>query len=215
MVIASSAICPALFSGFSGTSQKIGGSVKVMKTRIVSKKVIYKGKRIDLIRQEMMIRGRKSVREIIAHPGSAVIIPVLDVKKRTIILIDQYRYGAGKKMIEVPAGTRDGNEASLKCAKREIIEETGYRAARMKKVTSFLPSPGMMTEVMDLFIATGLKKYKADPDFDEQIEIFTTTLDKAVKMIFSGRIDDAKTIAGLLMLKEIYNNKKLYKKYLA
>jgi ADP-ribose pyrophosphatase len=186
-----------------------------MRGRTISKKVIYKGRRIDLIRSEILINNRKSVREIIVHPGSSVMIPVLDIPGKKIILLKQYRYGAGKWMIELPAGTRDKNEPALKCASREIIEETGFKAGSMKRLTGFMPSPGMMTEKMDLFLASRLEKDRVSPDFDEQISIFTTTLDKAVKMILSGKIEDAKTIAGLLILKEIYSDKKLFKKYLA
>jgi len=185
-----------------------------MKEKTIKKKTIYKGRRIDLIKSEIMINGRKSIREIIVHPGSAVMIPVLDVKKKTIILLRQYRYGAGKWMIELPAGTRDKGESALKCALREIVEETGYKAGSMKRLACFMPSPGMMTEKMDLFIASALTKAYLSPDFDEQIAVFTTSLDKAVKMVFSGKIIDAKTIAGVLMLKEIYSDKRLFKKYL-
>jgi ADP-ribose pyrophosphatase len=185
-----------------------------MNRKLLKKQLIYKGKRIDLIRSEILINGRKSIREIIVHPGSAVMIPVLDVKKKTILLLRQYRYGAGKWMIELPAGTRDKGESALKCALREIIEETGYAAGSMKKIAGFMPSPGMMTEKMDLYIASTLTKAYLSPDFDEQIAVFTTSLDKAVKMVFSGKIIDAKTIAGILMLKEIYGDKRLFKKYL-
>lgn len=185
-----------------------------MKEKTIKRKLIYKGRRIDLIKSEIMINGRKSVREIIVHPGSAVMIPVLDVKRKTIILLRQYRYAAGRWMIELPAGTRDKGESALKCARREIIEETGYKAAAMKKIAEFMPSPGMMTEKMDLYIASGLSKAYLSPDFDEQITVFTTSLEKAVKMIFSGKIIDAKTIAGVLMLKEVYADKRLFKKYL-
>jgi ADP-ribose pyrophosphatase len=99
-----------------------------MKEKTINRKMIYKGRRIDLIRSEVMINGRKSVREIIVHPGSAVMIPVLDVKKKTIILLRQYRYAAGQRMIEFPAGTRDKGESAYKCALREMREETGYAA---------------------------------------------------------------------------------------
>ena len=186
-----------------------------MKEKTIKKQLIYKGRLIDLVKSEIRINGRKSVREIIVHPGSSVMIPVLDVRKKLIILIKQYRYGAGKCMIEFPAGTRNKNESALKCAAREIIEETGYKTGSMRKIAEFMPSPGMMTEKMDLYIATRLTKAYLSPDFDEQITVFVTTLDTAVKMIFSGKIIDAKTIAGILMLKEIYGDKKLFKKYLA
>jgi len=147
------------------------------------------------------------VREIVEHPGSAVIIPVLDEKKPVIVLIRQYRYAVGKWLIELPAGTKDKAESALACAKREIVEETGYKAAKIKKIASLFPSAGMMTEKMDLFLATGLSKAYAEADFDEQIKVFTATLDAALAMIRSGKIQDAKTIAGIYMLKDIFFSK--------
>ncbi|HRU40044.1 MAG TPA: NUDIX hydrolase [Candidatus Goldiibacteriota bacterium] len=115
------------------------------------KELIYKGRVFSLYKKEIKIGKRRTIREIVEHPGSAVIIPVLDRKKPVIVLIRQYRYAAGKWLIELPAGTRDEGESSLACAKREIIEETGYKAARIRKIASFYPSAGMMTEKMDLF----------------------------------------------------------------
>jgi ADP-ribose pyrophosphatase len=178
-------------------------------------KLIYSGRIFSLIKSDISIKGRVSVREIVVHPGSAVMIPVLDIKNKVIILIRQYRYGAGKWMVELPAGTRNKGESILKCAQRETTEETGYKAHSMKKITDFMPSPGMMTERMDLFIASHLVKSQVNPDFDEQIKVFKITLDKAVKMIFTGKICDAKTIAGILILKNVYGDTRLFKKYLA
>jgi ADP-ribose pyrophosphatase len=186
-----------------------------MKEKKIKSELLYKGRIISLTRDIVEIKGRKTVRDLITHPGSAVILPVLDVKEKTIVLIRQYRYAAKSLMLELPAGTRKRGEPAITCARREITEETGYKASKMKLLSEFMPSPGMMSEKMSLFIAAGLKKAKQALDFDEQISVMTVPLSKAVGMVFSGRIKDAKTIAGVLMLNEVYRDKKLYKKYLS
>jgi ADP-ribose pyrophosphatase len=186
----------------------------IMKEKTINSETLYKGRIISLAKDIVEVNGRKTTRELITHPGSAVIIPVLDTKNKKIILIKQFRYAAKTWMIELPAGTRKKQEPALKCAMREITEETGYTASTMKKVSEFMPSPGMMTEKMSLFIAAGLKKTKQALDFDEQITLKVTPLGLAIDMIFSGKIHDAKTIAGILMLEHIYRDEKLFKRYL-
>ena len=171
--------------------------------KCIKRKYIYKGKLVNLVKDTVKTRGKRTIRELLLHKGSAVIIPLVDVKKKKIILIRQYRYAAGKSLYELPAGTKEKNESTLECAKREVEEETGYKAERIKKVTSFYPAPGVITEKMDLFIATGLRKSKQKLEFDEQITIKTVTLHAAVKMVETGRIIDGKTIIGILLLKEL------------
>ena len=97
-------------------------------------KKIYKGRIIEFSVDTIKIKNRTVTREIISHPGAAVILPILDIKKKKIILIKQYRYAAKKNLFEIPAGTREKNETFLKCAKREIVEETGYKSSKIKKV---------------------------------------------------------------------------------
>jgi ADP-ribose pyrophosphatase len=186
-----------------------------MKEKTIKSELLYRGRIISLFRDIVKIKGRKTVRELITHPGSSVILPVLDVKKKIIVLIRQYRYAAKSPTLELPAGTRKRGEPALTCARREIIEETGYSAAKMKLISGFMPSPGIMSEQMSLFIAAGLIKTRQALDFDEQISVLKVTLKKAVAMVFSGKIKDAKTIAGVLMLNEVYRDKNLYKKYLS
>lgn len=186
-----------------------------MKEKTLSSETLYKGRIISLKKDIVEVNSRKTVRELITHPGSAVILPVFDVKKKKIILISQYRYAAVSRMLEFPAGTRHRGEPALQCAKREIAEETGYKAEKMKSLGSFMPSPGIMTEKMELFIATGLSRTEQHPDFDEQIETKIMFLDSAVKLVFSNKIFDLKTIAGILMLDGIYRDKKLFKRFLS
>lgn len=185
-----------------------------MKEKTISSETLYTGRIISLKKDIVGVRGRKTIRELIIHPGSSVMIPVLDVKNKIILLVRQFRYAAKRIMVELPAGTIKKGEAPLECAGREITEETGFTAGKIKLVSCFMPSPGTMTEKMSLFIATGLVRSKQNLDFDEQITVMRSSLGNAVKMIFDGRIRDGKTIAGILMLKEIYGDKKLYREYL-
>lgn len=180
-----------------------------MKTpeKLLSRRLGYKGRIITVFSDTISLKGRKLKRDLITHPGSAVILPILDLKKKTIILIRQYRYAARRYMLEVPAGTRDKGESTLACAKREIMEETGYAAKSFRKILNFFPTPGVMNENMDVYIATGLTPAVKKPDWDENIEVIEITLDKALNLIEKGKIRDAKTITGLLMLERILTSK--------
>ncbi len=146
-------------------------------------------------------KNKSYIREVIFHPGVAVIIPKLDNGK--LILIRQLRYGVAKYLWEFPAGTCDGKESPLRCAKRELIEETHYRGAYFKKLISFYPTPGTSTELMHVFLATGLSPKRGIPDEDEVIEVRTFTPKQIMLMVHSGKIQDAKTLAAFLYLKEL------------
>lgn len=183
--------------------------------KIISSKTVYKGRIFNLDKDVIEINGNKITREIIHHPGSSLMIPVLDIKKRQIIMIEQYRYAAGGNILEFPAGTKDKGESYKTCAARELIEEIGYETKMISEVTRFYLAPGTMTEVMAAFLCLKLKKTKQNLMPDEQIKPFITTLDKVVGMVFSGRIKDSKTITGIMMLKQIYTDKNLSKKFLS
>ncbi len=170
----------------------------------ISRESVYEGKTIKIHKDTVIIRKRKTVRELIKHPGSSVIIPILKKNPCTILMIRQYRYAAGKYLLELPAGTRNKKESFLECAKREIREETGYKAKIFKKLTGFYPSPGIMNEYMEVYTAYELQKSPLKKDFDENIKVIPVTLSKAVEMILSGKIRDAKTIAGILVFNADY-----------
>ena len=182
--------------------------------KVLSSKTVYKGRIFSLDKDIMEMNGRKITREIMRHPGSSLMLPVLDVKYKKIILIEQYRYSAGGNIYEFPAGTRDKNEAYKECAARELQEETGYIAGKLMEISRFYLAPGTTTEVMAMFICLKLKKTRQNLMPDEKIKNRITTLEKAVKMVFSGRIKDAKTIAAVMMLDKIYSGKKLFEKFL-
>jgi ADP-ribose pyrophosphatase len=184
-----------------------------MTVRTLDSKSVYKG-RIFEVKKDFIRDGKSEyTRDIITHPGSTVMIPVVDPKKGVIMMIRQYRHAAGGIIIEFPAGTREKGESFLRCAKRELVEETGFSAKNVIKASKFFLAPGTMTEQMGLFICSKLVKKEQHLDSDEKIDVFTTTVKKAVDMVLSGAIRDAKTIAGVMLLEHIFRDKNLFKKY--
>ena len=135
-------------------------------------------------------------RAIVQHNGSAVMMPV-DAKGR-ILLVRQYRLPARRYLWELPAGRVDPGETVLKAARRELVEETGYRARKWKKLVSFWASPGYVAEKMTVYVATDLIKGEAQPMEDERIRCRWFTVRELDRMIRTGRLVDAKTIAAVL-----------------
>lgn len=138
-------------------------------------------------------------RSVVRHPGSAVMMAV-DVKKR-ILLVRQYRLPAEKLLWELPAGKVDPGETPLKAAKRELIEETGYRAKTWTKLVTYYASPGFVAERMTIYQATGLTAGEATPMDDERIEARWFTRKEIRAMIDKGQLEDAKTIMGFFLAK--------------
>jgi ADP-ribose pyrophosphatase len=138
--------------------------------------------------------GFKIKRSIVRHPGSAVMMAVDD--HRRILLVRQYRLPAGHYMWELPAGRLDPGEKPLQAAKRELIEETGYRAKRWTKLASFFVSPGFVDERMTIYLAESLTAGVATPMDDERIETRWFAESEVEKMIDSGKLEDAKSIVG-------------------
>jgi ADP-ribose pyrophosphatase len=135
-------------------------------------------------------------RSIVRHNGSAVMMAV-DEKNR-VMLVRQYRLPAKQSLWETPAGKIDDGENALQAAKRELIEETGLRAKKWKKLVSFFPSPGYVEEKMTIFLATELTQGEAQPMEDERIETKWFTKKELRKMLESNEILDAKTMIGFL-----------------
>jgi len=146
--------------------------------------------------------GFQIKRAVIRHPGSAVIL-VIDEKKK-ILLIRQYRLPAGQKLWELPAGKIDDGENALQAAKRELAEETGYKATSWKKIASYWASPGFLAEKMNIYLATGLKAGIATPMEDEQIEARWFTSKELDDLIRDGKMDDGKTLIGYLTWKRFH-----------
>lgn len=140
--------------------------------------------------------GFQIKRSVVRHIGSAVVMAVDD--KKRILLVRQYRLPAERYLWEIPAGRLDPGETPLQAARRELAEETGYKARTWKKLASFWVSPGYVEERMTIFLATGLKAGTATPMDDERIEMAWFTRKQLAAMIAKGEIQDAKTMIGFL-----------------
>ncbi len=148
-------------------------------------------------RAQTLADGGVRQREVVLHPGAVVLLPLLPDGR--VCLIRNYRVAVEQTLIELPAGTIDSGETPFETAHRELIEETGYRAASLEPLCEFLMSPGILNERMHLFLATGLTAGEQALEAGEQIERLIVPWDEALSMIDDGRIQDAKTIVGLLM----------------
>ncbi len=134
-------------------------------------------------------------RELVVHPGAVVILPCIEDR---VLLIRNYRFAVKKTLWELPAGTLESGESPETCAARELIEETGYQADQIKPLLHFYTTPGFCDEILYAYEASGLTFVGQNLDEGEQIEVVPTPFAKAVEMIFSGEIVDAKTISVLL-----------------
>lgn len=160
----------------------------------------FEGVRFDVRCGELPKRdGGVQRREVVQTRDSVVILPMLD--ERTVVMIRNYRFAVGQTLWELPAGTLEQGEDPIRCAGRELIEETGYRADHLQRLLAFYPTPGICTEFMTCYRATGLTHVGQQLDETEQIEVHPLPLEEAYAMIRDGRIKDAKTIAGLLFEK--------------
>jgi ADP-ribose pyrophosphatase len=149
--------------------------------------------------------GFEIKRAIVQHPGSAVVMPVDD--KKRILLVRQYRLPALKYLWELPAGRVDAGETPLQAARRELAEETGYRARKFEKLAVFFPSPGFLAEKMTIYIAHGLTEGKKTPMEDERIQTRWFTAKEIDGLIRSYKIIDAKTQIGFLKWQRYFGGK--------
>jgi ADP-ribose pyrophosphatase len=165
--------------------------------KILSQEVIFEGRVIKL-RVDRLIDpdGNTITREIVVYPGAVTVVarPTPD----SVLLVRQYRHATGQTLIELPAGGIEKGEDPAAAAVRELEEETGYRAGRVVERARFWTTPGFTSEYMWLFEATDLRETATNPDEDEVISVIRATRDEALQMIDDGRIQDAKSILGLL-----------------
>jgi ADP-ribose pyrophosphatase len=164
--------------------------------RILSSKRILRARIFDVMEERAAGDGLHMERRIVRHPGASVMM-ALDGKGR-VLLIRQYRLPIRKRLWDLPAGTRDAGESPLQTARRELIEETGVRARRWRKLLRFYPSPGFSSEEMSIYVAEDLIEGEASPEPYEKIETRWFAWDEALQMIRQGRIRDSKTIVALL-----------------
>jgi ADP-ribose pyrophosphatase len=171
------------------------GASEHLRERQTSRRVIYKGRLLTFYEDDVQLAdGTRAQREVVAHPG-AVAIVAIDADDR-VVLVRQWRHAAGRALWELPAGTRDSDEAPAGTAERELAEETGFRAARITPLASAPLTPGYSTEVMHFFLATGLTEGPTDRDVDERMDVGRFDRAGIASLVREGEVD-VKTIAGL------------------
>jgi ADP-ribose pyrophosphatase len=183
---------------------------KAAKARVLSSRISYRGPVFSVTTDEVEEPGGvRARRDVIRHSGSIVVLAVDDATKAgakaepRVLLERQYRHAAQSMMWELPAGRIDDGETSLTAAKRELLEETGYSARQWKRVLHFYVSPGFLDETMTIYLARGLQAGQAQPEADERIAVRFFGLSEAKRMALNGRIQDAKTISGILWLAQM------------
>lgn len=164
--------------------------------RTIRSKTVFEGRAFTVTVDEIEEPGGKGkrTREVVRHGPSSVILALDDAGR--VLMVRQYRHAAGLTLWELPAGGVDEGETPAACAKRELIEETGYRARRWKKLVRYFPSPGLLDEDMHVFLATGLQPGASQQEEDESITCKFFTVAEIEQMIRSGRLLDGKTLAA-------------------
>jgi ADP-ribose pyrophosphatase len=168
----------------------------------LSSRPVYAGRVIDLtIDRVRLPNGLERDLELVHFAGAAAVVPLLDTADgELVVLIRQYRYATGGWLLEIPAGKRDGDEDVETCARRELAEETGYRAATLEPLGWIWSTPGAVDERVWLFAARGLRDGDHDREADEVLELCRLPLAEAVRRAVDGEIQDAKTVCALLRL---------------
>jgi ADP-ribose pyrophosphatase len=178
---------------------------------VLSSEVAFEGPLFRVLREEVREPGDKtSSRDIIRHNGSVVILAVVDASKEDplIVMERQYRHAAGQYLWEVPAGKMDEGEERLAAAKRELKEETGYRAKKWTKLVRYFASPGFLGEWMQVFLAEGLIAGEATPEEDELLEVVLVPLSEVLQMIDEGKILDGKTLVSVQLYSRLRAKRK-------
>jgi ADP-ribose pyrophosphatase len=168
-----------------------------MNERLINSRRIYDGRVVNLRVDTVEMRdGRAAQREVVEHTQAVAVVPVGPDGR--VVLVRQYRLPVGAVMLELPAGSLDGDEDSETAAQRELQEETGFAAGRLTRLCGFWVAPGYCTEYIHVYLAEDLGESRLDADEDEDVEVEQLTLDEALAAIDNGAIEDAKSICGLL-----------------
>ena len=177
-----------------------------MSHRLIDKQVVYDGKkvRLEIHHLDDDDTGRRIRREVVVHPGAVVVLPFLPDGR--VMLIKNRRYTVGQILIELPAGTMERNEDPINCAGRELLEETGYVAGRLKPLVHFYASPGILTERLYAYAAYDLERGATALEEGEEIELMPVDWDGVIDLLRHGEIQDAKTIATLLTYDRFYRS---------
>ncbi|WP_211329301.1 NUDIX domain-containing protein [Ammoniphilus oxalaticus] len=167
-----------------------------LREKTIRTEQIYDGKIIRVQVDDVELpNGNRAKREIVRHSGAVAVIAI--TSEGRMVFVRQFRKPLDQTILEIPAGRLEAGEDPADCAKREMIEETGYRAEQMKFVTKFYTSPGFADELLYIYEGVSLTKGEAQPDQDEFVELVELTLDEAFERIEAGEIIDAKTILAV------------------
>lgn len=168
--------------------------------RVLSSRKVFRGRLVHLdVDRVIEPSGKEVEREVIRHPGAAVMLAVTDDSR--VVFVRQFRYAASELMLEVPAGTLDPGENPDETARRELVEETGFHPGKLEKLAEFFPSPGILAELMHLYLATELERRTPSPDDDESLEIVELPLEQALALEPGRDVRDAKTLVALSFLR--------------
>jgi len=177
-----------------------------MNYRIKQSELIYKGNVFDIKVDKIEYdSGNKANREVVLHPGGAVVVGV--TKENKIVLVKQRRYPMNKILIELPAGKLDKDEDPRMCAARELEEETGYRSNKLEKLGSIFTTPGYSSEELHIFTALNLVKGNHNrEEGEEEMELLEYSLEEIENMVTENKIVDGKTISGIFLYKKWLKN---------
>ncbi|MCA1635485.1 MAG: NUDIX hydrolase [Acidobacteria bacterium] len=164
---------------------------------VLASEKIFKGRIIEVAVDTVREGDQTYVREVVRHDGGAGVVAYFE--DGSVALVRQYRHPAGRYVLELPAGKIEGGEPPEACAARELEEEIGVRASRIEQLSEFFTTPGFCSERLWVFLADGLTETTRSHEEDEIIEVVRLPFARALGMIASGEIDDAKTIIGLLL----------------
>jgi len=170
----------------------------VAEEKTVRSETIYEGRLLKIRLEDVALPdGRRKKREIVVHPGASAVLALRRKQSgEEILFVEQFRKAVQRSTLEIPAGTLEAGETPESCAKRELLEETGYSAERFEKLLSFFPSPGYSTEVIHIFKVEGLRKVEER----SELKVRFLTLEDAISRIKRGEIMDGKTIISLMLL---------------
>jgi len=173
------------------------------KAQILKSKLAYQGKIFSVYTEQVREpNGVEATRDVVRHSGSVVVLAVDETTNPAdplIVIERQFRHAADQYLLELPAGRVEPGENVLAAAKRELIEETGYRAKKWTKLVRYYASPGFVGEWMEIYLATGIVTGVAEPEDDERIEVRLMPLSQLLKMCAAGEIHDGKTIVGTMI----------------
>jgi ADP-ribose pyrophosphatase len=182
------------------------------KATVLSSKISFQGKVFSVSTDTVTEPGGvTSTRDVIRHNGSVVILALdssQDADNPTILIERQYRHAAGQFLLELPAGRIEPGEAPLAAAKRELIEETGFRARRWSRLVRYYASPGFLAETMQVFLAEDIRAGKAQPEEDEKITLHHIPLHTLLEQIHAGKILDGKTVLSVLFFARFLMDRK-------